>query len=57
MTKRAMARAARAMVTAMRWQVMKRVLARSARAIVTAMRMEGGKEGDGKEGKGDGNGN
>ncbi len=46
-----------AMVTAMRWQVMKRVMARAARAIATAIRMAGNKEDNGKGNKGDGNSN
>ncbi len=46
---------AMAMVT--RWQATKRAMARAARSMVTAMRMAGSKEGDGKGGKSNGDGN
>jgi hypothetical protein len=40
-----------------RWRATKRAIARVARAIETAMTMEGDKLGNGKGGKGDGDGN
>ncbi len=45
-----------AMATVTRWRVTKRVITRAARVIWTAMTMAGNKEGNGKEGKCNGNG-
>jgi hypothetical protein len=56
--KRAMARAARAIKTAMkRAMARKRVMERAARAIATVTRVGGNKEGNGKGSKGDGDSN